>query len=470
MSKAHMSAGRRTCLAAVSAALLIPAAFGAWLLARETGSGADKAEGANRLVEAKDRLMSMYDPDRGQWNGAEWWHQPVALETLINMAGKVPAERRDVQALAAQVFEKNGRDRFINDYFDDSSWWALCWLSAYELTGEKRYLEAARTIFKHLTGKGWDTGTCGGGMVWHTSNRYKNAITNEQFIRIALWLYRLSLRDGNPQREYLDWGEKAWAWFSGSGMQNEQGLINDGLDNCRNNGQNPWTYNQGVIVGALADLYLIKGDKTYLDKAYRIAEANISYNSAGNGVLMEKGCGDGNCGNDGAIFKGIFIRNLEHLLKVSPSDRPEKKSLEEFLSRNAEAAWANRLDDGLFGVRWDRKLAAGKPTAAQCAGLDVLVAASDGGGQASPKVCLYDKADYGGAVSCHQVPSEIWMLPDAFQDKVSSIRVSPGACLTVYADYGYKGESRDITSSTSWIGPQWNDRITSFKAYPCPAK
>ena len=189
-----------------------------------------------------------------------------------------------------------------------------------------------------------------------------------------LWLYRLSVRDRKPEQTYLDWAEKELAWFSASGMINDSNLVNDGLENCRNNGQNPWTYNQGVILGALADFYRVKGDTAYLDLAYRIAEANITYNSTDKGVMVEKGCGDDDCGTDGPIFKGVFISNLEALLAASP-DRPERKHFEEFLSRNLDAAWANRLDTGLFGVRWDKIFGASQPAAAQSAGVDLLMAA-----------------------------------------------------------------------------------------------
>ncbi len=438
---------------------------------RQNAVAPARADGRmNKLVESKDRLMTLYNPDRGQWDSAEWWQQPVVLETLIHFAREVKGDPQDVAALARQVFEKNRKDQFINDLFDDTAWWGLCWLSAYEWTADARYLEAARVIFRHLSGKGWDEGSCGGGMVWHVRNRYKNAITNEQFLRISLWLYRISVRNGHPEQAYLDWADKSWNWFLRSGMLNAQNLINDGLDdNCRNNGQNPWTYNQGVILGALADLYRIKGDTSYLDQAYRIAEANISYNATDQGILLEKGCGDSNCGNDGPMFKGVFIRNLEELLAASPADRPERARMENFLARNAAAAWANRLDTGLFGVRWDKALPAGKQSPAQSSGLDLLLAApaDPQAPPVAPKVCLYDRADFGGSYSCYQVPSEISMLPETLHDRVSSVRVFPGACLTVYKDSGFQGESRDVSADTSWIGNNWNDQISSLRAYPC---
>lgn len=60
-------------------------------------------------------------------------------------------------------------------------------------------------------------------------------------------------------------------------MINEKNLINDGLTinadaTCVNNGEITWSYNQGVILGGLAELYKATGNSTLLAKAVDIAE------------------------------------------------------------------------------------------------------------------------------------------------------------------------------------------------------
>jgi len=99
-----------------------------------------------------------------------------------------------------------------------------------------------------------------------------------------------------------------WNWFVASGMINGQDLINDGLDNasCQNNGAQTWTYNQGVVLGALVELNRATGDTTLLQKARQLADASTASAALNpNGILREP-CEGGDCGADGPSFKGIL--------------------------------------------------------------------------------------------------------------------------------------------------------------------
>ena len=117
-----------------------------------------------------------------------------------------------------------GTGGFINRYFDDNRWWALAWVAAYDLTGERRYLDTAQAIFApHETG--WDD-TCGGGLWWNEDRKYKNAITNELFLTLAA---RLHQRVPADRGRYRDWALREWDWLHASGMIGRSGLVNDGL-------------------------------------------------------------------------------------------------------------------------------------------------------------------------------------------------------------------------------------------------
>jgi Glycosyl hydrolase family 76 len=210
-------------------------------------------------------LLRSFSPRTGRWRTptGEAWQPALAIEAVL-----LAYERtRDVPLL--NVVEKSfaryrgRRSRF----FDDDGWYLNVWLRAYDVTGDPKYLDESRSLFETIT-HGWDR-QCGGGVWWSADRTYKNAITNELFL---LGAARLARRTGLPR--YRSWALRCWQWFDASGMINSDGLVNDGLDgHCRNNGQPTWTYNQGVILGALVELNRITGEPGLLECARGIATA-----------------------------------------------------------------------------------------------------------------------------------------------------------------------------------------------------
>src|SRR5581483_9133810 len=112
-------------------------------------------------------------------------------------------------AVIAGTFDRHARGQFLNDYYDDEGWWALTWIRAYDLTGDARYLDAAKFLFKDMAA-GWDD-HCGGGIWWNKERRYKNAIANELFLLAAARLHQRTPDDRGPG-SYLDWARREWRW------------------------------------------------------------------------------------------------------------------------------------------------------------------------------------------------------------------------------------------------------------------
>jgi predicted alpha-1,6-mannanase (GH76 family) len=314
-------------------------------------------------------LHSFYDPSTGLWKTTGWWNAANALETTIDYSAFTNAAT--YRATILNTFEKNRHKNFLNDFYDDQGWWALAWLKAYDLTRDSRYLEMAKTIFQDMTG-GWDK-VCGGGIWWSKERKYKNAIANELFLAIAARLY---LR--TRHQPYLDWAQRTWTWFRNTGLINRQNLINDGLNAvCQNNGEVTWTYNQGVILGGLVDLYKGTRDQSLLNQAQAIADA-ATLILAPNGILQEP-C-EPNCGKDGPQFKGIFMRNLSYLARTL--NQPVYKA---FIVQNAEMIWQqNRNEHNQFGLCWKGKFDQ-TDAARQSAAMDALNAAI----LASRTACVY---------------------------------------------------------------------------------
>jgi len=295
------------------------------------------------VVAGMTALQIFYNTSTGLWDTSKWWQAGNALETTIDYSRITNTKTYHSNIL--NTFEKHKKSNFLDQWFyDDDGWWALTWIKAYDLTGETQYLDMAKTIFNNMKG-GWDS-TCGGGVWWKKKRTYKNAITNELFLSVAARLHLRTPGDNGPG-SYLDWAQRTWNWFKNSGLINKSNLVNDGLnDSCKNNGQTTWTYNQGVILGGLVDLYKSTNDPSLLAQAQAIADAAIK-KLAPNGILREP-CEPSDCGEDGPQFKGIFMRNLYYLYQTT-----NKQAYKNFITQNANSIWLNsRNSANHFGLSW----------------------------------------------------------------------------------------------------------------------
>jgi predicted alpha-1,6-mannanase (GH76 family) len=295
---------------------------------------------ADRERAAVARLLGFLRPRTGRWVMAsgEAWQPALAVEAVVN------AYERTGDADHRSVVERSFR-RYRGrrmPFYDDDGWFLNTWLRAYEVTGDDVYRHEAVALFADMT-RGWDA-TCRGGLWWRKDGTYKNAITNELFLLAAARLHRLTGGTG----EYLEWATRTWRWFDASGMINEAGLVNDGLDDsCANNGGTTWTYNQGVIVAGLVELWRATGDDQILARANGIAAAALAGLVDADGVLREP-CEPTGCDADQQIFKGIFAQGLARLHQAGGD--PAHAA---FLRANADAAWQRARDDrDGIGLRW----------------------------------------------------------------------------------------------------------------------
>jgi predicted alpha-1,6-mannanase (GH76 family) len=375
---------------------------------------------------------------------AGWWNSANALTAVIGYMA-VTGDRSFVKPVVENTFTRAPKayrpvnthlsvsrpfalnltsyQGFINAFYDDEGWWALAWISAYDLTGEGRYLACAKDIFADMTA-GWDD-TWGGGIYWgkyagqpdragmvavprRWTGPYKNAIANELFIAVAGALgVRVRNREqaGNAHEEYVQWALRGWEWFSSSPPQgvaliNKSHLVNDSPNNhgVNDNRQTIWSYNQAVILSSLCDLSELTGDQSYLDWAERIATAFINnqcrvarplsehpgqvlpalQSGVIDGILHEHDefgpasnelPGGAPPGAGSAQFKGIFVRNLAALCLKTRNAR-----FADFILANARSAIGNMNERHQFGGNW-----AARPGAPdfirQTAGLDLLNAA-----------------------------------------------------------------------------------------------
>jgi hypothetical protein len=308
-------------------------------------------------------LFSWYWIPEDQLIGGVWWQSAVALSTME--AYQQTTGDRGYQWVYAATDSLRGQARdYENNLDDDTGWWGLVWLNAYTITHNTAYLDYAKDIATYIHQKWNNTGSCGGGGVpEHRSpeDGLSGAINNELFLELTAWLHNVIVENGgtdSPQnpRSFISWAMKEWTYFSSPKVQlfhaepipasnghppvpaylvpNSSPVIADSTLCGDDIKFQLYSYNQGVILAALAQLYLATKNLVYLADAEHIADAvlnartfpvqinkrlTIQTSFTVNGVLTDPTCQPYlNCGDhgDGGEFKGIFVRDLRTLDNV----------------------------------------------------------------------------------------------------------------------------------------------------------
>jgi hypothetical protein len=320
----------------------------------------------DRRTAAATALMMRYSRTTGLFDTNGWWTSANALTAVINNIQR--SGMNSYQYAIASTYDKQvnaAQGQFRNEYLDDTGWWGLAWVAAYDVTGDSRYLNTARADADYMYSY-WDT-VCGGGVWWKTDKASKNAIENSLYIELnAMLSQRIS-----GDTAYKSRAQAAWTWFQGTGMVNGSNLVNDGINmsTCTNNGNTTWTYNQGVLIDGLVQLNKLTGDANALAVARKIGDSmtTSTYLSPG-GILREPNEPD-TCSGDGASFKGAAIRGLGVLNSAVGG------AYNTYLTNNANSAYANdrdALDE--YGFHWAGPYA-GTNHSCQHSAVDLLNAA-----------------------------------------------------------------------------------------------
>jgi len=312
-----------------------------------------------------------------------------------------------------------------SQHFPGQSWYGTTWASSFA--------HRAR-IFWHKAAAGWDTELCGGGMNWDPKKTpYKNAITNELYISASAAMYLHFPGDnsdspfiiqtrGPPDSDsgttwpphdtkYRIAAVDAHKWLRESQMINDKGLYTDGFHiskwqkganntgkKCDARDEMVYTYNQGVILSGLRDLFSMTDEAKYLEEGHRLIRDVILatgwdretdapfqdltkltgrglpkwYGLGRAGVLEDLCDAVGDCRQDVQTFKGIWMHHFtafctplglkqgqatssrfddQHATWLEKRHTTACKEYASWLRHNANAALGTRRD-GKFGMWW----------------------------------------------------------------------------------------------------------------------
>lgn len=205
---------------------------------------------------------------------------------------------------ASYVMSEGGGDLF----YDDNEWLGLDALQQYRMTGDTAALDRAKLIFA-LVKYGWDPDTSHpdpGGTYWTQApwSHDRNTISNGPGAEIGLRLYLLT-----KDTAYLDHSKMMFDWVN-TNLKAPNGLYWDHVDLQGTVEQTQWSYNQGVMLGAAALLYLATGQRSYLTQATAIAHTALDFYGSGGRIYTQD-----------VIFNAIFFKNLLFLSSIRPDGR-----------------------------------------------------------------------------------------------------------------------------------------------------
>lgn len=227
--------------------------------------------------------------------------------------------------------ENDGNDKDI--YYDDDAQVASAMITAYEVTGNKKYLDQGRELVRFLMG-GWNNNPNAktkGGMKWHLTNAYLNACTTAETAKACLQISKFIPNEANI---YIDFAAKCIDWQIQVLRSSDDGLIMDGVqDTAFEPNNTKWTYNAGTTLSAASHLYHITKDHKWKDIADDLAKASINRNVF---FYDRDYSNDKRYWRDPSYFVQLLIEGLADYLLFIANDAPEglPQKIEEEIRRH----------------------------------------------------------------------------------------------------------------------------------------
>lgn len=218
------------------------------------------------------------------------WPVAVMVQSVIDAARIYPKEVIPLMERALKSFDAyyspqhhaycashnfNGNSDI---YYDDNAQVASCFLTAYEVTQKREYLDKAVDNVNFLL-TGMPHGKYGG-VRWHMEKEGSNACTTAEVGVAAMRLARFV----TPNDKYIDAAKYCCDWIYSTLQDPGDKLICDGMQPDGHGGvkqnKTKWTYNQGTTLTLSCMLWHATGDDKYKQKAEELAFQVTDHNTA----------------------------------------------------------------------------------------------------------------------------------------------------------------------------------------------
>jgi len=166
------------------------------------GTPDPKPEPAHSLIAVTQQAIDVFlasKQDNGEIGGLGYW-QTANGYTAIALHDAWSGTTHNVSVLEGQIarVRKHRQGTFVNEFNDDSLWWANCLLDLHEVNHESDLVVAANRVWEHVSRSVVLQSQCivqgmdmGGGVMWTTKSGDDqiNAITSGLFAEVsARWL------------------------------------------------------------------------------------------------------------------------------------------------------------------------------------------------------------------------------------------------------------------------------------------
>lgn len=292
-----------------------------------------------------DRYYFNYGSNMSNMTTSHYWPQAHAMDVLVDAYMRTGEKQyKNLFPLwweGAPKFnfagKMNPKDPWWNVFVDDMEWIVLAQIRMFECTGKTMYINKARQMYDDWIWPTWgpeDEAPWYGGITWKTDvAKSKNACSNGPAALIAARLYRFfnqaKFKEGKAKEAYLNEAVKIYTWEKNTLFDRKTGAVYDNIDK-KGRIQKNWifTYNIGTFLGAAHELYLITGDKQYLDDAV-LAASYVTDRMTRNGVLSDATSGDG------GLFHGIFFRYFVKLINEDTLEAAARKKFHDWFTNLA---------------------------------------------------------------------------------------------------------------------------------------